>query len=241
MLPSPADWARAGGTIHRSRVLACSGARKAKVLRRSARRPRRAPEHRREPGNDRRTSTVEHRPAVSLRSRWSSRTSARIDRGSWARCQRHSSRPARSTPSFGCGGALSLDRVGGRTELVRGDVCQGGGLPGGVGGMPWRSAEVPGRAVRVAGRRTGLGHLDRAARPCPAELDRPPRAFVARTRPLEMLQHVLRAQGGPQRQELVIRIGQGSTPADRHETRVALLRKDHVSTVPTGLSASDPP
>ena len=43
-----------------------------------------------------------------------------------------------------CGLALALprcstcgfDRIGGRTELVRGDVCDGAGLAGGVGGVP---------------------------------------------------------------------------------------------------------
>src|SRR6266571_528297 len=41
-----------------------------------------------------------------------------------------------------------LDRVGGRTELVRGDVCDGPGLAGGVRGTPCGPAQVPGRAHR---------------------------------------------------------------------------------------------
>jgi hypothetical protein len=39
-------------------------------------------------------STFEHDQQMSLRTRWSSRTSSRMAAGSCSRCQRHSSRPA---------------------------------------------------------------------------------------------------------------------------------------------------
>src|SRR5438874_3332436 len=38
-----------------------------------------------------------------------------------------------------------LDRIGGRTELVRGDVCDGCGLAGSVSGMPRCPTQVSGR------------------------------------------------------------------------------------------------
>src|SRR5256712_3315341 len=38
--------------------------------------------------------------------------------------------------SFRRGSTCGLDRIGGRTELVRGDVCDGRGLAGSVRGMP---------------------------------------------------------------------------------------------------------
>src|SRR5262249_14677520 len=47
---------------------------------------------------------------------------------------------------------------------------------------------------------------------------------------LEDVKHVLRTRCRPQGEELVIRIGEGPTTADRHETRVALFREDHTST-----------
>ncbi len=45
------------------------------------------------------------------------------------------------------------DRIGGCTEFVRGDVCDGPGLPSGVRGIPCRPAQVSGRAHRMAARR----------------------------------------------------------------------------------------
>jgi hypothetical protein len=50
---------------------------------------------------------------------------------------------------------------------------------------------------------------------------------VAQRIALEAVKDVLRARGRPQGEELVIRIGEGSTAADRHETRVAVFREDH--------------
>src|SRR4051812_7324373 len=47
------------------------------------------------------------------------------------------------------GSTAGLDRIGGRTELVRGDVRDHRRLAGGVRGMTWRPAQVPGRGHRV--------------------------------------------------------------------------------------------
>jgi hypothetical protein len=46
--------------------------------------------------------------------------------------------------AFRCGGTCGLDRVGGRTEFVRGDVCDGPGLASSVCGMPCGPTQVSG-------------------------------------------------------------------------------------------------
>src|SRR4051812_14865105 len=48
------------------------------------------------------------------------------------------------------GSACGLDRVGGRAELVRGDMCDGRGLAGSVCRMPCCPTQVPGRAHCMA-------------------------------------------------------------------------------------------
>src|SRR5215472_7515568 len=92
--------------------------------------------------------------------------------------------------AFRRGSTCGLDRIGGRTELVRGDVCDGRGLAGSVRGMPCCPIQVSGRGVCMAGRRASLGHGDLAARPGPPEFDRATRAVVAWAGPLEVVQHV---------------------------------------------------
>jgi hypothetical protein len=67
--------------------------------------------------------------------------------------------------SFRRGSTGGLDRIGGRTEIVRGDVCDGRGLAGRVRGVPSCPAQVSGRGVCMAGRRASLGHRDLATRP----------------------------------------------------------------------------
>jgi hypothetical protein len=64
-----------------------------------------------------------------------------------------------------CGGACGLDRIGSRTELVRGDVCDDCGLTGGVSGMPCCVPQVSRRAHGMAARRASLHHLDLATDP----------------------------------------------------------------------------
>src|SRR6266704_4791132 len=94
--------------------------------------------------------------------------------------------------SFRRGGTCGLDRVGGRTELVRRDVCDGRGLAGGVGGMPCCPTQVSGRGVCVASRIASLGHRDLAARPRADLLDRLTRSRVFRLSRLEEVEDVLR-------------------------------------------------
>src|SRR6266705_1987997 len=103
--------------------------------------------------------------------------------------------PARESPcalalSFRRGGTCGLDRIGGRTELVRRDVCDGRRLAGGVSGMAWRPTEISGRGHCMASCRACLGHGDRAARPDPPEFDRATRPRVLRPSRLEEVQDV---------------------------------------------------
>jgi hypothetical protein len=58
-------------------------------------------------------------------------------------------------------------------------------------------------------------------------LDRLTRPWVLRLNRLEEVKDVLRARCRPESEEMVIRIGEGPTAADRHEARVPDLREDH--------------
>jgi len=120
-----------------------------------------------------------------------------------------------------------LDRIGGRTELVRGDVRDGPGLASSVRGMPCCPGQVPGRGHGMTARRTRLGHGYFSTRPGPPEFDRGPRSPVVWPSRLEEVKDMLRAERGPQGEEVVIRVGEGAAAADRYEPRVTLLRKDH--------------
>src|SRR5262249_16452251 len=60
--------------------------------------------------------------------------------------------------------------------------------------------------------RASLGHRDLATRPGVGMLDRPARSRVLRPSRLEEVKNVLRAQCRPKSEELMIRIGEGSTP-----------------------------
>ena len=95
--------------------------------------------------------------------------------------------------AFGCGSACGLDRVGGRSELVRGDVRDDRGLAGGVRGVPRWPAQISGRGLCTAGRLAGLGHLDLAMHPGASLLDRLTWPWVLGPSRLEEVEHVLRA------------------------------------------------
>src|SRR4029079_11003734 len=84
-----------------------------------------------------------------------------------------------------------LDRVGGRTELVRSDVCDGCGLPGSVRGMPCCPMQVSGRGVCMAGGISSLGHRDLAVHPRAELLDRLTRSRVPGPARLEEVKDVL--------------------------------------------------
>jgi hypothetical protein len=142
----------------------------------------------------------------------------RIASGGWSRCHRRSSCPALS-PSCRRGSTCGLDRVGGRAELVRGDVCDDRRLAGSVGGMACRPTQVAGRSHCLAARRASLGHRDLATCPGAGLLNRLTRSPVLRPNRLEPVQDVRGARCRPQGQELVIRIVEGPTAAGRHDGR----------------------
>ncbi len=79
----------------------------------------------------------------------------------------------------------------------------------------------------MAARRASLHHRDLPAHPGAGMLDRLTRSRVLRLSRLENVKDVLRALRRPKSEEMVIRIGEGPTAADRHEARVPDLREDH--------------
>src|SRR2546429_8798727 len=70
------------------------------------------------------------------------------------------------------GSTCGLDGIGGRTEFVRGDVCDGPRLAGSVPGMPCCPTQVSGRAHCMAARRASLHHRDLTTHPGAGVLDR---------------------------------------------------------------------
>ena len=61
-------------------------------------------------------------------------------------------------------------------------------------------------------------------------LDRLTRSWILGPSRLEEVDDMLRARCRPQREELVVRIGEGLVAADRHEASVADLREYHTRT-----------
>src|SRR5262249_6751684 len=112
--------------------------------------------------------------------------------------------PGRLAAALRRGSAYSLDGVGGRTELVRGDMRDGPCLTGGVRGRTRCPAQVPGRAHGMAARRARLGHRDLAAHPGAGMLDRLTRPRVLRLSRLEEAKDMLGARRRPESEEMVI-------------------------------------
>jgi hypothetical protein len=110
--------------------------------------------------------------------------------------------------------ARSPDRVRGCTQFVGGHMRHRASLAGGVGCFPRGADQISGRAVGVAGGCAGWRHRDLA--PCPGarQFDRSPRTIVARSRLLEIVQHVLRAIRGPHGEEVMIGIREGAAATD---------------------------
>jgi len=105
-------------------------------------------------------------------------------------------------------------------------------LAGGKGGVPGGSAQHSCRSHGMATRRSGLRHLDLAARPCPNLLDRLAGPRVQGLHRLEEVQNVLRAQSSPQSQELMVGVRKRSPAADGDETGIAIFGKDQGVEVP---------
>lgn len=96
-----------------------------------------------------------------------------------------------------CRRTCGLDRIGGRAELMGGDMGDGPGLPGGVRGMPCCPTQVSGCPHRMAARRASLHHLDFTTHPGPGMLDRLTRSRVPRPGRSEEAKDVLCAGGSP--------------------------------------------
>jgi hypothetical protein len=79
----------------------------------------------------------------------------------------------------------------------------------------------------VATRRAGLRHRDLAAHPGAGVFDRPARSRVVGPNRLEQVKDVLRACGRPEREVMVIRVGEAATSTKRDETGITNLREDN--------------
>lgn len=101
--------------------------------------------------------------------------------------------PGALARSFRRGSPCGFNRIGSCTELVRGDVCNGGSLTGSVRGMPCCPTQVSSRGVCMTSRRARLGHRDLATHPGAGVLDRLTWSRVRRLSRLEEVKDVLRA------------------------------------------------
>jgi hypothetical protein len=83
-------------------------------------------------------------------------------------------------------------------------VANGRGLTGGVRRVSWGPSEVSGGRVGVAGCRPSFGPGDLTPRPGAPEVDRVSWTTVPGPRPLEQMEHVLRAVSRPNREQAVM-------------------------------------
>lgn len=120
-----------------------------------------------------------------------------------------------------------LDGVRRRTEIMLRDVADAGGLASRIGGEPGRAAEVSRRPHRVASDSPRLHHRQITRGPGAGRGDRLPRSGVVHPGELEEAEHVLGTVGGPQRQKLVVGVGERPSPPDGDEPWVPGLRQDH--------------
>jgi hypothetical protein len=128
-----------------------------------------------------------------------------------------------------------LDRVGGGTEVMLGDMGYAGGLTRGVGREPEKllaDAGLPPSRVR---RQRGPASSSYGHRPMPAPRRSLEGARICWLLLLEQVQHVLGAGGGPEGQKLVIGVGERAASADRHQVRVSDGGKDHPHSLHDGL------
>ena len=123
--------------------------------------------------------------------------------------------------------ASGPDRVCGGAQLVGRHVAHRGGLAGGVRGMPGCPTQVPGRGVGMAGRSAGLSPPDLTPRPRAPQLDGPAWTVVPRPCLLEEVEHMLRAVGGPRREEVMIRFLEAAAATHGDEPGIADLGQNH--------------
>jgi hypothetical protein len=112
--------------------------------------------------------------------------------------------PRGIAPALGRGSTYGLDRIGGRTKFVRGDVCDDPGLASSVRGIPRCPTQVSGRAHCMAARRASLHHPHLTPRPSAGVLDRLTWSLVVWLSRLEQVKDVLRARRRPKGEEMVI-------------------------------------
>lgn len=141
-------------------------------------------------------------------------------------------------PGIGSRSPYGFDGIGGSTQFVCSDVRDGPGLARRVRSIPGRPPQVPGRAHRMSTRRASLHHLDLTTCPSPGMLDRLAGPGVLRVGHLKQVENVLCARCRPQRQKVVVRIGQAATAPDRHKAGVPDLRQNHVDILLTGPRAA---
>ena len=102
-----------------------------------------------------------------------------------------------STRGLGLAGRSSsscgLDRIGGRTEFVGGEVRHGASLTGRVGGVPCCPSLVSRCRHGMAARRARFHHLDLTTNPGAGMLDGLTRPWILRVSGLEQVQDVLSA------------------------------------------------
>ena len=120
-----------------------------------------------------------------------------------------------------------LDGVGGRSEVVLGDVSDTCRLTSGERGVARRTSQRRCRSHGVTACRTRFHHAGRPLCPSSNRFDRFTRPRVRRALGLEEVQDVLGTRRGPQAEAVVVGVGQSSPSADRDQARVAMLRQDH--------------
>jgi hypothetical protein len=145
--------------------------------------------------------------------------------------------PGRHALAVGGRSANGLDRVGGGTEIVFGDVRDAGGLTSGVCGMPSGTSQVASRTHGVSARRAGLHHPDLAAHPGAGVVDRVTWSRVVRAGRVEEVENVLGARRRPQGEEMVVLVGEAPPAANGHQARIADRRKDHRRSLPVARRA----
>ena len=149
---------------------------------------------------------------MSFRIRWSSSTNSRIASGSGTLPLALESAGGLAL-GFRCGSTCGLDRIGGRTKVVRGHVCDDPGLSNCVRSMPCCPTKVLAAPIAwpPAARACIIVTSPRAhARACSIAFAR---SSVIRLNGLEGVKDVLGAQRRPESEEMVIRIIQGPTAA----------------------------
>jgi hypothetical protein len=137
--------------------------------------------------------------------------------------------------------ALCLDRIGGGTEFVGGNVGDHPGLTSGVCRISRSSGQVPGCGIGMASCRPCLSHRDLTPRPGTPHVDRPARTIVPRVCLLEVVQHMLRAVGRPDCEEAVVVILEAAAATHGDEPRIPDLGEDHqVWTLMIGIRSNQP-